>query len=542
MAAAWPLIEPRADAAPDSIGAALANGDSRLAGIFPPAALTLESAPSGRRPASDSGRLELNAFRLTGDPARHKLEQILGGNGFLVSTGQQPGLFLGPLYGLYKALTAAELAGRLEQQWRVPVLPLFWVASDDHDWQEIGITRLLQRDEVVRTLRLDPPPSHARRSAGTAPLAGIVDAPMAEARTALEPLPFGELCMSLIEDAYQPDRTLGGAFVEALAAVLDHRPFAILDGGSSAVKRAGAPLLRRALAAAGEARAAVARGAATLESAGFPVPIPVLDGAAPVFFDTGTERVRLYLRDGSVALGRDGELQPAASVYEVLDTAPDRFSPNVSLRPVLESSLLPVAATVLGPSEIGYWAQLPPLFALFDVPMPLIRPRFGWTVIEPVVARLLEKLQAGSRDLDDGGRGLLERAVKAGRPLALDSALSAARAASEAAYEELAGVIAELLPGLKSAAGRARTEARKALDGLERNVDSELRQRQEVLRQQAERAAIHLFPEQTHQERFYNPLTYLARYGWDFIDSVEAAGRNASWPHGPHVAHAVVQE
>ncbi len=537
-----PVVLQRKSAAEGSLAAAYAAEDPRLESILPADALRIAARRSPFSPSAAEPRgatpppLSSSDFTTTSPVARATLDRVLNGEGALVTTGQQPGLFLGPLYTLYKALAAAELAARLERLWDVPVLPVFWVASDDHDWDEVATTHVIGHDGEVRTLRLSPPDGHAGRPVGAAPLTDSVLPLLHELEQSVGGPGFGDTYVGLMRDAYAPDRSVGEAFIDAMVALMESRPFALIDAASPALKRASVPVARHALVEQAASEAALRAGAERLESAGFPATIPVLPDASCLFMDTGEERARLYVRNGIVSAGRDGPEMSLEAALERLDEEPERFSPNVALRPVLESSLLPVAATVLGPGELGYWAQLPDLFRLFDVAMPVVRPRMAWTILETKVERMLDKLGALPEDLADGAAGLLEGRIETERPAGVGAALADLRGTLEAGFDRLETAVQSELPGLRSAAGKARAEAGKALKSFDRSVNSNLRESQAVARERAERAARHLYPDGYAQERFYTPVSYLARYGAEFVEVIAAEGRSRVWPGGPDVA------
>jgi uncharacterized protein YllA (UPF0747 family) len=321
-----------------------------------------------------------------------------------------------------------------------------------------------------------------------------------------------------------------------MAAILDGRPFALIDAASPAIKRASVPVARRALVEQVASETALQEGAERLESAGFVATIPVLPGASCLFMDTGAERARLYVQDGVVSAGRGGAEMSLDAALEKLEAEPERFSPNVALRPVLESSLMPVAATVLGPGEFGYWAQLPDLFRLFDTKMPVVRPRMAWTILEAKVSRTLDKLGALPEDMADGGTAFLEERIEEERPADVAAAMAGLREALESGFDRLDDAVGSELPGLRSAAGKVRAETGKALKSFDRSVNSRLRESQSVLRDRAEQATRHLYPDGTAQERFYTLISFLARYGPDLVDAISAEGRNSVWPGGPDVA------
>jgi len=502
-------LEVRALAEPDSLAGRILAGDG-------PVSLPLlgTDALTPRRRAARSGP---EAFGTTSDAVADKLARVLGGEGFAVTTGQQPVLFLGPLYVLYKALTAIELAERLERELGVPVVPVFWIAGDDHDWHEIGRTRVIDRENRLRTLSIDPPAGREGRSAGPSPLGPDIRGRVDELAELLPPSEFVNGYLELLRDTYRPGATLSGAFARTLAGVLDGYGYAWLEAGDDAVKLAARPFFGRMLEEPGRVLDALETGAARLEEGGFEPPIARLPGALPMFYDTGSSRERVYLTDGGFAAGRNAPSEPPDTWKRRLEDAPGAFSPNVSSRPALESFLLPVAATVLGPGELAYWSQLPPLFAHFDVPVPALQPRAAWTVLEARNRELLERLGIAPETLEDGGEAAIAELTGESRPAGVEQGLSALRRALGEGLSAAEAPIREVLPGLRASIGKTRKAMFDAVGELEGQIDAEVRRQQETRIEQIRRLAQHLYPDRRPQERVLSPFYHLSRYGDELL-------------------------
>ncbi len=484
-----------------------------LTGLLPSPPGTLPPAAelSGR---SGSVSLPADVFVTTSGAAAERLAKVRSGEGVVVTAGQQPGLFLGPLYTIYKALTAVNVAARLERESGVPALAVFWVASDDHDWQEVAACRILDRNEELRTLRIGPPDGHAMRSVGTAPLPAEVETLLhtleEEAGGAVAGAPppwFGEL-----RAAYSPGRSFGEAFVEALAAAFDGLDLAILDSASPALRSAGSELYADIVREPGTVIEAMSDGRARIvDRDRTPILTPPGNGLQ-IFVDDGRSRHHLLRAGADFTLGETDRLSTSA-LLERLSSEPDAFTPAAALRPVLESRLLPVAVTVLGPGEIAYWAQLPPLFDALGVPMPRIMPRDAWTLVEPRVDRLLEKLELDVATVEAEGQGIEHGWVRRHRPPEVRDALDALEKELAGGFDELDGTVAQELPGLKSAAGKARHRAEKALRELARTIDARVRERERIALRQAARVRTHLMPDGRPQERVIATAQFLARHG-----------------------------
>lgn len=497
-----PEILSRPLAPPGSIAHAVLDADGP--GSFPLARdLATTSLPVPRR-----SRLGSEAFGVSGPGVRARLEAVLRGQGTFVTTGHQPVFLLGPLYVLYKALTAISLAARLERTLGAPVVPLFWIASDDHDWDEVGSATILDRSDAMRTLSLPVPDGGERRSVGPHVLDGLGMRILDALPEFLPESEFTAHYLKLIRGAYAEGQTVAGAFARFLAGVLGDRGYVWIDSAHPELRRAAAPLYRRLLSDWDGVLEAEAGGARALRASGFAAPIARAEDALPLFFDEGGGRHRVR-RDGAA---------PPETWHDRLEAAPERFSPNVASRPALESYLLPVAATVLGPGEIAYWSQLGPLFGALDVPLPAIHPRAAWTLVEPRTRRILERTGLSPRDLASGAEPIMERLTREARPEAVERALGRFREGAETGLSAIEEAMAEDVPGLRGAAGKMRKGVLDAISELSRQVDRATRERLDVRLGQVRRAGTNLFPRRRPQERVLNPLSFLCRYGSGLVE------------------------
>ncbi|WP_428274461.1 bacillithiol biosynthesis cysteine-adding enzyme BshC [Candidatus Palauibacter sp.] len=497
-----PEILPRPLGVPGSIAhTVLDAGD---VGFLPLASDLAPTAP----PSPRHSRLGPDAFGVSGPGVRARLESVLRGEGVFVTTGHQPVLLLGPIYVLYKALTAISLAARLEETLGAPVVPLFWIASDDHDWDEVGSATILDRSDALRTLALPVPDGGERRSVGS----HVLDGSGMDILGALpELVPDSEFTahyLELIRDAYVEGRPVSAAFARFLAGVVGDRGYAWIDSAHPELRRAAAPFHDRLLSDWDGILEAEAAGARALQAKGFEAPISRVGDALPLFFDEGGGRHRV----------RREETASPERWRERLEAAPEGFSPNVASRPALESWLLPVAATVLGPGEIAYWSQLGPLFGALDVPVPSIHPRAAWMLVEARTRRVLDRTGLSPQDLAAGAEPVVERLTREARPEAVKRALDRFREDAGTGMAAIEEAVAEDVPGLRGAAGKMRKGIFDAASELGRQVDRATRERLDVRLGQVRRAGANLFPRRRPQERVLNPLSFLCRYGPGLVE------------------------
>ena len=343
---------------PGGLVSSILGGDREALALFPPGVVGLaETLVARSRFASN---LDPASFHCTTPGARDRLHAALAGEGLVVTTGQQPQLFGGPLYVLYKALSAVRCAARIEQELGIPCVAIFWVAADDHDWPEVASIGYLDRGEQFRRLRLEPPPDRVGRPVGPSPLPPEVDHLTREFLEALDSREAGDRWLGVLRDQYSAGRSFTDAFIGVVSEWMKGLPIAFLSSAHPAVRAAASAFVRRVLEQGDLADDALRRGTEAVTELGYRAQLKQTPGAIPLFREGGGGRYRLRSASGLIQIDRDDNFKGVAEL--VAETASDsgRFSPSAALRPVLESWLLPVQATILGPGEIAYWSQLPP--------------------------------------------------------------------------------------------------------------------------------------------------------------------------------------
>lgn len=474
-----------------------------------------------RRKAQEvDARLDAAARRRVGDAIRplsegaaRRLEQVLAGKGYFVTTGQQTGLFTGPLYTVVKALSAIRLAAELERQLARPVLALFWSAADDHDWDEVDHVSVIDAHNYVRRIALPPEPDAPPVAMSHRPLPAAIQIALDDLRAALPDTPYRDALMQQLRGAYQPGRSMAAAFEETLAWVLAGLDVAIVSAAHPLVKQHSAAVIGRALREHGAQEAAVLTQTERLHQAGYPAQVSVATGASNVFLQTPQARDRL-VRDGDGWLLRRGrERFTDEQLAARLAAEPGAFSPNVLLRPVVESALFPTLAYVGGPAETSYFAQIGCLFVAHGITPPLAVPRHSATVVEPGVERALARQGVALEEVRRPFEELVARLVKEELPPALTGRLAALRQSLEQGFDGLAAAARDLDDHLLGPVRAARNQALARTRELERRITQQVRRRQETRFEQLRRAAANLYPDDSPQERVLNVLPYLARYG-----------------------------
>jgi uncharacterized protein YllA (UPF0747 family) len=431
-----------------------------------------------------------------------RLARAVEGRGVVVTTGQQPGLFGGPLMTLVKAITARALADALQATLGLPVAPLFWAATDDADFHEAAVVSV-SLDGGARELRLA-----ARAPAGT-PMARVPIDRDIEGHAALLREACGsgahELYLDETLQAYHDGATVGDAYVAVLRRVLEPLEMAVLDASHPDIARAAAPLMRRA-ANNGEALAGVVRRRSDeISAAGFTPQVEEVPGLSLVSLNKGGTKRRLPLTE-------------AAAVREL---PPDQFlSPTVLLRPVLERFILPTAAYVGGPGEIAYFAQVSAVSDALGVPTPLVVPRWSTTIVEPRVQRTLTRFGLSVEAFADP-HGVEGRVARERLSPDAAHALVLLRNNVNAGVASLAAANGGLLPTDVIEGLRRSLEHRMAR--VERRLLAAVKRRESEIMRQIATARGSLYPHGTRQERKLAFVPFLARYGPALIEQMLAA-------------------
>jgi bacillithiol biosynthesis cysteine-adding enzyme BshC len=463
------------------------------------------------------------ALRPTSEAARARLERFVTEGGLVVTTGQQTGFLTGPLYTIYKAVSAVALAKHLEERLGTLVLPVFWAASEDHDWAEVNHAFLL--DPGGRLRRFDLPGGDPR------PL------PMSERRLAgdLEELCDDVLqyiggkqqtseCLRRIVNPFRvAGRSVGEAFREAIAAILSRFDVLIADAADPVLKQMSVQTLKRGLMDSASHEEALVERSRRIEAEGYPVQVSILEGATNVFTHGERGRERLHRHPSGFSVReRKGFLDPQRIVREV-ESDPARFSPNVLLRPVVESVVFPTIAYVGGPGEIAYLAQAGAVFDSYGIMPPVAVPRFSGTVMEASTERTLSKLSLAESDLEESREQLVDRLARREVPASAVRSLLAIREDLVGGFDRLADEVEALDPTLVPSLGAIRNRLLIDSGRAERKIVRSIKRGDRLATAQLDRVLDTLRPNGGAQDRTLNVLPFLARYGAHFLAEVELA-------------------
>ena len=427
------------------------------------------------------------------------LERLAQPGTVAVVTGQQVGFFGGPLYTVFKALSAARLARELTARGQAAV-PVFWLATEDHDFEEI------HRAWVFDAQRRPVPLDVTATPDGPEPVGRIwiSQVPLDGLRAALAGFPFADEAVALAERAYQPGRTLGEAFHAFVKELLAPLGLLFLDPLDPAVRRIGASFLEGVQARAPEIRRMLAERSRELEKSGYHAQV-LVDADSTLLFSLA-----------------GGHRQPLKK-----QVAGDLISPNALLRPVLQDYLLPTVAYFGGPAEVAYLAQSQVLYDELLGRMPVVYPRAGFTLLDARTAKLLSRYKLDVLDVCVHPDKLRDRIAAVLVPEELHRALDQTTGDIAARLETLAGKLEAFDPSLAKSLGRSRAKILYQLGKIQHKTARETLRRDDRARAEAEYLMGSLYPHRHLQERFYSVLPFLAEQGFELIpellDAVQLA-------------------
>jgi bacillithiol synthase len=475
---------------------------------------------------------EMNSAWGAGKETLRNIELLREADCVAVVSGQQAGLFTGPLYTIYKAISAVKLAGCLRQR-NTKAVPVFWVATEDHDFPEVATAEFIGRD--CRLASVDVP-QELHREGTPVGLVGL-DASISSVLDRLfQRLPDSEFTadlQKLLRESWKPGLGYGEAFARMMTSLLGCYGLVLLDPLDRRLKKLAAPLYSEAALRASEIASAIEVRSRELETDGYHAQVTASPNSFPLFLhdETGARHAMTRTAEGKYR-AKDADL--AYSIDELAQLAvrePERFSPNVTLRAVVQDYLLPTIAYYGGAAEVAYFAQTAEVYRLLERPVTPILPRSSLTMVERNTSRVLERYGLSLVDLFSGSEAVLARVVE--EYLGTDTAhrFTQAEKTFNSELDDLREKLKTIDPTLADALETGRRKINYQLEGLRTRFHRAEISRDDAARRQLERAFDQLYPHKELQERHINITSLLARHGRYVIDWIYNAVNLESTEH-----------
>jgi bacillithiol biosynthesis cysteine-adding enzyme BshC len=426
-----------------------------------------------------------------------------------VVTGQQVGLFSGPAYTIYKALTAARLAAQLNAQ-GIPAVPVFWLATEDHDFAEVNHTFVF--DPGHRTVPLSVSGSgDSERPVGRIPIA---EPPVTRLREALAGFPNGEEVTRMVEESYRPGTTFGAAFQALLERLLAKQGLLFVDPLDESIRRMAAPLLRDALRDGAQLQSKLLQRNKELEAAGYHAQVHIEAKTSLAFLLDGDRRLTLRRQNGDYA-SKDRRY----SVTELSDRA-EQLSPNALLRPVVQDYVLPTVAYVGGPAELAYMAQSRVLYEDLLGRMPVMLARSAFTLLDARTTKLMERYGLTLPNFFHGEDGVRDAIAEKLVPTTLVREFDEVQKVTSESLGRLRDDLVAFDASLAAAADKSRAKMLYQLSKLEHKTARETFKRNQRAREEASYMSGLIFPEKHLQERLYSIIPFVAKHGLGLMDTL----------------------
>lgn len=457
---------------------------------------------------------EQNARFGAGDDSRVNLDRLAAGAVAIV-TGQQVGLFSGPLYSFYKAVTAIRAAEELAKR-GLDAVPVFWFATEDHDLAEVNQSFWRTRSGLTRYEIPEQPENTAKR-VGEISFGQAIEPMVEQACASLEGPLAGHIANALRE-SYTPSDTYGSAFGKLMARLLVGRGMIFIDPLDARLHRFVAPVFRRALHEADSLRSALEIRSRELESHGFHAQVKVAAGSTLLFFNVEGRRHALRTQNGKFAAG-DAEFS-VDELSAAIESTPELITPSVLLRPVVQDALLPTVAYVGGPAEVAYMAQAQIAYKRVLGRMPAILPRSSFTLVDPAVARTLSKYGLDFRDVLRGPQHVRSMMEQRAIPNALARRFEADEEQLRAMLKSYAASIEKLDATLLGTLEAIEEKMLHQFTKLKEKVGRAENFRTGVLDTHQSAIFESLYPNHELQERTLCALPFLASYGIELLDEL----------------------
>lgn len=439
--------------------------------------------------------------------------------------GQQAGIMTGPLYTVHKAISILQLARQQCEILQVPVVPVFWIAGEDHDLDEVNHIWVERDPSISRAKCLERVRFEVRDkrkvSVGQRKLVmEDVEVFLKKAADSHPDSPFKNVWMEKLRELAQQSQTLSDWFAHIFHWLFAHEGLVLFDSAAQEFKQIVAPFYAQLIEKAEAINEAVVEGSNRVEQIGFRPQVGVLAGQANLFIEENGERALLF-KQGETFLTKDGKT--AYSRKELTDIAythPERLSTNVVTRPLLQDYLFPTLSAVLGPGEIAYWGQYGQAFSLFGWNMPVLFPRVGFTLVEQDVRRTMEAFGLSADDAMFRLDAFREKWLNQQDDIGV-----------EALFSELANDVAELHAtrtrpvlslnrGIAELVEKNRERILRELSYLENQVHRTIRLKYDSTLKQFDRVQRSFTPQGKPQERVYNVFSYVNQYGLDWLNTL----------------------
>ncbi|WP_167577581.1 bacillithiol biosynthesis cysteine-adding enzyme BshC [Ammoniphilus sp. YIM 78166] len=449
------------------------------------------------------------------DAAMKNIEELANDNTFVVVGGQQAGILTGPLYVIYKAITLIKLTKSLEEKTGERVVPVFWIASEDHDYDEVNHIYVQTWDDQVEKIQLSFEPA-GKYSISHLP---VNETSVEEfIQTFFSRLPDSLHLHALNEKVLEISRsttTLNEFFARLLVWMFGEYGLILVDSAAPFLRSLEQPVFASFIQ--NDFSQELLHNQRQLIDKGYPLQVDIKQEHAHFFVYEEGKRQLIYRRDGRFQT-KDGEREfTAQELLQLLEKDPCSFSANVVSRPLMQEYVFPVLAFVGGPGEIAYWAQLKPVFDRLGMKMPIVLPRLSFTIMERDVHKYMQSFHLSCENVYTNWAERRKAWMAEQSSLAWEPRFSQVKQELGDIYLSFIQELSNAEPGVRNVSESNWNRILMQVEYLEKKTAQAIEARHHAGLKQWEHIRVSLFPLEKPQERVYNIFGYLNKYGEHFI-------------------------
>lgn len=462
--------------------------------------------------------------------ALDRIAQLRDPQSLVVVGGQQAGLFTGELLVVYKAVTILHAAKAAEEQLGRPVIPVFWIAGEDHDWDEVNHVTLLNVQQELTRITLNRTDADEQRTSVSRIPVRDWETVISQLDATLLDTEFKADIMERLKQFADQSGTLTDFFAQMIAWLFGSQGLVLLDSDDPALRKLEGPMFERLVTERDTLTSAYLQAKAKVEQLGYAAQAEVSEQGINLFvYNTNGERTLLYRSENGEFTDRKGNWRFREE--ELLERAthhPEELSNNVLTRPLMQEYLLPVLHTVLGPGELSYWGLLKPAFAALGMQMPILLPRKSYTLIEGTVAKHMRKYELSFDDVLHRFTQAKENWLREQDHLGLEALFNDTKEKFRQLYEPVVQSVSTVNPGMAKLANVNMMKILEQMEFLEARSTDAYRSQFDAAVRQWDRIALSLAPQGKLQERTYSVLAYLGKYGDHWLQELLAIP-SADW-------------
>lgn len=451
--------------------------------------------------------------------AQENIRRLEEEDALVIVTGQQMGIYGGPLYTVLKTISTIHLSRQMEDLLDRPVIPIFWLADEDHDYDEVSKLNLLNRDEFQSCAlpsRSQPLPPVANITLPDDELTAFKE----KVQSALFETDFSSDLWELLDSCYESGRTFGEAFGHLISRLFSKHGVVMAGSNYREVKSLVSDTLKRSISDVEGIKHCLQKKTEEIGEA-FHQQVTLYDSNLFYLTENG-QRIKINRADENHWSVDNGWEWTTEELLKDIEEHPEQYSPNVFLRPIVQDRLLPTLGYVAGPGEIAYYGQMKGLYSCFDMEMPVIFPRMSATILGPAIDRIFDELPFAFHDYSQRIEDLESAYVEQSDQIDIEEVFSDWKEKVEAIAKPKREEVAEVDSTLDGAAGKATAVYFGELDKLKGKVYRAVKQQDETQLKRIRKIHKHLFPEGSLQERSIASIYFMNKFGLDIWDELLA--------------------